>query len=108
MFHSVPLVRTKPVFAPVLDADVRELHVLDEFIKLKKPQIAHFTQMERNRIAIIETKWLKNYLAKFLQKNHVAIINNHFWPNEYITNTLNKQQPEELDTTLNFLEEKET
>ena len=35
VLRSVPLVRTKPVFAPVLDADVRELHALDEFIKFK-------------------------------------------------------------------------
>ena len=39
MFHNVPLVRTKPVFAPVLDADVRELQALDKFIKLKERQL---------------------------------------------------------------------
>ena len=36
VFRSVPLVWTKPVFASVLDADVRELQALDEFIKLKE------------------------------------------------------------------------
>ena len=74
MFHSVPLVRTKPMFAPVLDADVRELQALDEFIKLKERQIAHHTQVERNMVAITEIEWLKNYLAKFPQRNHVATI----------------------------------
>ena len=43
------------MFAPVLDADVRELQALDEFIKLKERQIARHTQVERNRAAIIET-----------------------------------------------------
>ena len=55
MFHSVPQVRTKPVFTPVLDADVRELQALDEFIKMKERQIACHTQVERNRAAITET-----------------------------------------------------
>ena len=35
VFRSV-LVRTKPMFTLVVDADVRELHALDEFIKLKE------------------------------------------------------------------------
>ena len=43
MFHSVPQVRTKPVFAPVLATNVRELQALDEFIKLKERQIARHT-----------------------------------------------------------------
>ena len=55
VFRSVPLARTKPVFAPVLDADVRELYTLNEFIKFKERQIAHYTQVERNRAAITET-----------------------------------------------------
>ena len=63
VFCSVPLVRTKPVFALVLDADVRELHAIDEFIKLKEQQIAPHIQVERNMAAIIETVWLKNYLT---------------------------------------------
>ena len=86
VFHSVPLVRTKPVFAPVLDADVRELQALDEFIKLKERQIARYIQVERNRVAITETEWLKNYLAEFPQRNHVATTNDPFWLDEYITN----------------------
>ena len=107
MFHSVPQVRTKPVFAPVLAADVRELQALDEIIKLKERQIARHTQVERNRAAITETEWLKNYLAEFPQRNHVATTNDPFWPDEYITNTSNVQQPEEPDTTSNFAEEQE-
>ena len=43
VLHSVPQVRTKPVFAPVLDADVRELQALDKFIKMKEQQIARHT-----------------------------------------------------------------
>ena len=54
VFRSVPLVRTKPVFSPVADADVRELQALDEFIRLKERQIARHTQVERNMAAIIE------------------------------------------------------
>ena len=81
--------RTKPVFVPVLDADIRELHALDGFIKLKEQQIARHTQVERNRVGITETEWLKNYLAKFPRRNHVATTNNPFLPNEYITNTSN-------------------
>ena len=42
------------MFAPVLNADVRKLHALDEFIKLKERQIARHTQVERNIVAIIE------------------------------------------------------
>ena len=60
VFHTVPLVRTKPVFALVLDVDVRELQTLDEFIKLKEQQIPRYTKVERNMVAIIETElWLK-------------------------------------------------
>ena len=108
VFHSVPQVWTKPVYAPILAADVRELQALDEFIKLKEQQIARHTQVERNRAAITETEWLKNYLAEFPQRNHVATTNDHFWPDEYITNTTNVQQPKEPDTTSNFVEEQKT
>ena len=80
VFRSVPVVRTKPVFAPVLDPDVRELQALDEFIKLKERQIARHTQVERNRAAITETEWLKNYLIEFPRGNHVATTNDPFWP----------------------------
>ena len=41
VFHSIPLVRTKPVFVLVLDADVRELQALEEFIKLRKKDKLH-------------------------------------------------------------------
>ena len=108
MFHSVPLVRTKPVFTSVLDADVRELQALDKFIKLKERQIARHTQVEKNRAAIIETEWLKNYLAEFPRRNHVATRNDHSWLDKYITNTSNVQQPEEPVTMLNFTKEQET
>ena len=108
VFHSVPLVRTKPMFAPVLDADVMELQTLDEFIKLKERQIARHTQVERNMAAITETKWLKNYIAEFPRRNHVATTNNLFWPYEYSTNTSSVQQAEELGITTNFTEEQET
>ena len=96
------------MFAPVLDADVRELQALDEFIKLKERQIARHTQVERNMAAITETEWLKNYLAEFPRRNHVATTNDHFWPDEYLENTSSVQQPEEPDTTTNFAEEQET
>ena len=43
VFHSVPLVQTKLVFAPVPDADVRELPALDKIIKLKERQITCHT-----------------------------------------------------------------
>ena len=36
VFRNVPPVQTKPVFAPVLDVDVREVQALDKFIKLRK------------------------------------------------------------------------
>ena len=78
--YKVPLVWTKPVFAPVADADVRELQALNEFIRLKERQIARHTQVERNKAAIIETEWLKNYLTKFPQGNHMATTNDPFWP----------------------------
>ena len=35
VFRTVPIIRTKPVFAPVSKPDIRELDALDEFIKLK-------------------------------------------------------------------------
>ena len=107
VFRSVPLVRTKPVFAPVLDADVREVQALDEFIKLKERQIARHTQVERNRAAITKTEWLKNYLTEFPQRLHVATTNDPFWPDEYIENTSDVQQPEEPGTASNFAEEQE-
>ena len=63
--------------------------------------------MERNRAAITETKWLKNYLAEFPRRHHVVTTNDPFWPDKYITNTSNVQQPEEPVTTSNFAEEQE-
>ena len=78
VFRSVPLVRTKPIFAPVLDVDVMELQALNEFIKLKERQIARHTQVERNMAAITEIEWLKNYLTRFPQENHIATTNDTF------------------------------
>ena len=78
VFRSVPLVRTKPVFAPILDADVRGVQALDKFIKLKERQIARHTQVERNKAAITKTEWLKNYLTEFPRRLHVATTNNPF------------------------------
>ena len=56
---------------------------------------------------ITETEWLKNYLVEFPRRNHVATINDPFWPNEYSANTSSVQQPEEPGTTTNFAEEQE-
>ena len=96
------------MFAPIRAADIRELQALDEFIRLKERQIARHTQVERNMAAITETEWLKNYLAEFPQRNHVATTNDPFWPDEYIMNTTSVQQLEEPGTTSNFAEEQET
>ena len=63
--------------------------------------------MERNRAAITETEWLKNYLIEFPRGNHVATTNDPFWPDEYIANTSNVQQAEEPGPTSNFVEEQE-
>ena len=41
-------------------------------------------------------------------KKPLATTNDPFWPDEYIMNTSNVQQPEEPDTTSNFAEEQET
>ena len=47
-------------------------------------------------------------LPNIPRENHVATINNLFWPDEYIVNTSNVQQPEEPGPTSNFAEEQET
>ena len=92
------------MFAPILNVDVRKVQALDEFIKLKERQIARHTQVERNKAAITETEWLKSYLTEFPRRFHVATTNNLFWPDEYIENTSDVQQPEEPGTTSNFAE----
>lgn len=48
---TVPMVWTKPVFAPVAEPDIWELDALDDFIKLKEQQIAH-----HQHVAITETQ----------------------------------------------------
>jgi hypothetical protein len=76
---GIPLAREEVPLAPVLQADARELKVLEEFIMLKERHISRHMNVEKCLEAIEEAS-LISYLRMFPSKDKSNDLRAPFWP----------------------------
>ena len=59
---------------------------MEKFIALKKRQINRLVCVDENLDAILETKWLKDYILTFPNRDRSGATMLPFWPEEIMTN----------------------